>query len=185
MADVNVTVVGYVGTDPVLKTANSGLAWTQFRVGSTRRWRDTESGQWVDGPTMWFTVKTWDSRAHNVVDSIRKGTPVVVTGRLSEEPYVFTRPDENGEPISERRQNLSIENAVVAVDVSRGIVRYHRVDRNAAEPADVPHYLRNANPDASGGNQSELGDDSGNGADSGISDDSDDRVGELVGAAAF
>ena len=127
--DVNVTVTGYVGNDPGLKTTAAGLVWTQFRVGTTRRWRDTETAEWVDGPTLWFTVKLWGEKARNAVDSIRKGTPVVVTGRLSEEPYVFTRPDDAGEPVSEVRQNLTIENATAAVDLTRGTAKYHRIDR--------------------------------------------------------
>jgi len=144
MAEVNVTVVGYVGSDPVLKKSKSELAWTQFRVGSTRRWRDLESGQWIDGSTMWFTVKAWGSKAENVIDSIRKGTPVIVSGRLAEEPYVLTKAGENGEPVTEYRTGLTIENAVVAVDISRGIAKYVRTERDLAEPVEAPSWLRAA-----------------------------------------
>jgi len=144
VADVNVTVIGYVGNDPILKKSKSDLSWTQFRVGSTRSWRDTESGQWMDGPTMWFTVKVWGSKAQNVMDSIRKGIPVVVAGRLSAEPYVVTKAGESGEVITEHRVGLTIENAVVAIDLSRGAARYFRTDRDLPDPSDAPHWLRAA-----------------------------------------
>ena len=142
MADVNVTVVGYAGNDPVLKKSKSDLAWTQFRVGSTRRWKEPESGQWIDGSTMWFTVKAWGSKAQNIIDSIRKGTPVVVAGRLSEEPYVLSKVGEGGEQITEYRNGLTIENAVVAVELSRGAARYFRTDRDLPDPSDVPSWVR-------------------------------------------
>ena len=145
MVDVNVTVVGYVGSDPILKKTASGLAWTQFRVGSTRRWKDADSGRWQDGGTMWFNVKAWDSRAENIAESVRKGTPVIVTGRLGENPYVITKTGENGDEVTEYRHGLTIENAVVAVDLSRGTAQYVRVDRNAEEPSDIPAYLRARN----------------------------------------
>ncbi|MDR2702833.1 MAG: single-stranded DNA-binding protein [Cellulomonadaceae bacterium] len=140
MNGVSVTVTGYVGSDPSLMTAKSGITWTQFRVGSTRRWRDNE-GKWVDGPTMWFTVKCWEGKAKNIAESLRKGVPVVVTGRLCEEPYVITRSVEGGEPITELRNSLSIENAIVGVDLARGVAHYTRSERDLAEPSGVPNWL--------------------------------------------
>jgi len=142
MADVAITVIGYVGNDPVLKKSRSDLSWTQFRVGSTRRLKDAESGQWIDGPTMWFTVKAWGNKAENIIDSIRKGSPVVVTGRLAEEPYVLTKVGDNGEPVTERRSGLTIENAVVAIDLSRGAAKYFRTDRDLPDPPDAPSWAR-------------------------------------------
>ena len=128
--DVNVTVRGYLGSDPVLKETPAGMAWTKFRVGTTRRWRDTETSEWVDGPTMWFTVRLWDAKARNVADTLKTGMPVLVTGRLAEEPYVWTRPGSDGEPVSDIRANLLIENAAVALDLSLGTAKYERIDRD-------------------------------------------------------
>jgi len=142
MAEVNVTVVGYAGNDPVLKKSKSDLSWTQFRVGSTRRIRDNETGQWLDAQTMWFTVKAWGSKAENIIDSVRRGTPVVVTGRLAEEPYVLEKVNNNGEQVTEHRNGLTIENAIVAVDLSRGAAKYFRTDRDLPEPANAPSWAR-------------------------------------------
>lgn len=142
MADVMVTVIGYVGNDPTLKVTGNNLYWTQFRVGSTRSWRDADSGNWVTGATTWFTVKAWDVKARNIAESVRKGTPVIVTGRLSEHPYLFTKEGDNGESITEPRNGLTIENATVAIDLSRGTATYTRVDRDAPLPPGVPNHLK-------------------------------------------
>ena len=145
MAEVNVTVVGYAGTDPQLMRSKSDLAWTHFRVGTTKYARDGETGAWIDGPTLWFKVKAWGGKAQNVVDSVRKGTPVVVSGRLSVEPYTVTKDGGEGEKVVEHRLGLTIENAVIAIDLSRGVARYHRVERDLPEPADAPNWVRNQN----------------------------------------
>jgi len=139
MAEVNITVSGNVGNDPALRKSKTDLSWTQFSVYSTRRVKDQESGIWVDGTTLRFTVRAWGSRAENIIDSIRKGTPVIVTGRLSEEPYVVNKLGEHGEPIIEHKSGLVIENAVVAVDLSRGVAKYFRTEREQTEA--IPTWL--------------------------------------------
>jgi len=147
MNGVNVTVVGNIAKDPTLMTAKSGITWTQFRVGSTRRWKDND-GNWVDGATVWFTVKCWEDKARNIVDSLRKGDPVIVSGRLSQEPYVLTK-TVDGQPATELRNGLMIENAVVGIDLARGTARYTRTERETAEPQGVPSWLSEKNvPDA-------------------------------------
>ncbi|WP_159792257.1 single-stranded DNA-binding protein [Puerhibacterium puerhi] len=132
MSDVNVTVTGHVGNEPVISFSASGTPWTSFRVASTRRVRDPRTGEWADGPTLWFTVKAFGDRAFNVSQSLAKGTPVVVTGRLGVDEYEVRRgvPAPDGEPaaeVTERRTALLVDNAVVALDVSRGVATYTRV----------------------------------------------------------
>jgi single-strand DNA-binding protein len=149
MGDVNVTVVGYAGNDPAIKTTKSDVSWTQFRVGTTRRWRDSQDN-WVEGPSMWFTVKAWGSKADNICDSIRKGTPVVVTGRLTEEPFEIQRQTAEGVQV-ERRTKLAIETATVAIDLSRGVAKYVRTDRQVPEDQ-APVGARNLQADKLGSN---------------------------------
>jgi single-strand DNA-binding protein len=142
MSDVNVTVVGHVGQDPTLFTADSGTRWTSIRVASTRRVRDARTGEWGDGPTMWFTVRAFGERALNVVGSVRKGTPVVVTGRLAFEEYEVRkedrRPDGGTQEVTELRHAMVVENASVAVDVSRGVAVYTRRVHSGSDPWALP-----------------------------------------------
>ncbi len=138
MSDVSITVVGHVGQDPHLFTAESGTRWTSIRVASTRRVRNPQTGEWGDGPTMWFTVRQFGDRAMNVIESVRKGTPVVVTGRLALEEYQQRkeerRPDGEVVEVVTPRTAQVIENATVAVDLSRGIVKYTRTISTSAVP---------------------------------------------------
>jgi len=69
---------------------------------------------------------------------------VVVTGRLSLERYPRPKKLDNGEEITELVSALVIENAVVAVDLSRGAARYFRTDRDLPEPTGVPSWLRSS-----------------------------------------
>ncbi len=64
MSDVNVTVTGHVGNEPVISFSASGTPWTSFRVASTRRVRDPRTGEWADGPTLWFTVVAAPEQHH-------------------------------------------------------------------------------------------------------------------------
>jgi single-strand DNA-binding protein len=138
MSDVSITVVGHVGQDPTLFTAESGTRWTSIRVASTRRVRNPQTGEWGDGPTMWFTVRQFGDRALNLIESVRKGTPVVVTGRLALEEYEQRKEErrpggETVEVVTPRSAQV-IENATVAVDLSRGVVRYTRSVSSSAVP---------------------------------------------------
>ncbi len=131
MSDVNVTVIGHAGTDPALSTSQGGVEWTTFRLASTRRVRDPRTGEWGDGETLWFTVKAFREKARNLSLSVRKGDPVVVTGRLGVEEWDGERAhvlaDGSTATLPERRYRHVIEAQHVGVDATRGMVRYARV----------------------------------------------------------
>lgn len=152
MSDVHVTVVGHVGQDPALYTSESGIRWTSIRVASTRRVRDPRTGEWGDGPTMWFTVRAFGDRALNLVESVRKGTPVVVAGRLAYEEYEVRKQEKgpDGELVEVRtpRTAMAVENATVAVDLTRGVARYTRAVHTDVVPAGAPEGV--ARPSAEG-----------------------------------
>ncbi|MGH3509646.1 MAG: single-stranded DNA-binding protein [Nocardioidaceae bacterium] len=80
MHDAMVTFSGWAGNDPVFRETSGGNV-ANLRVGCTPRLR-RKSGDWVDGPTSWFSVSCWRSLADNVRDSVKKGDPVIVHGRL-------------------------------------------------------------------------------------------------------
>ena len=80
MNEALVTFQGWVGNDVVYRETLQGSV-ANFRVGSTPRIR-RRNGDWVDGPTSWFAVSCWRSLADHVRDSVRKGEPVLVHGRL-------------------------------------------------------------------------------------------------------
>lgn len=94
MANENqITVIGNLADDPELRFTPSGTAVTNIRVAVNRRRRDAQSGEWVDELDGFFTCNVWRDMAENVAESLRKGTRVLVTGRLRSRSYE----DRNGE----------------------------------------------------------------------------------------
>ncbi|WP_431892012.1 single-stranded DNA-binding protein [Cellulosimicrobium funkei] len=135
--DVTVTLSGFVATTPTLFRSQSGNDFTSFRIAQTRRYLDRERGEWVDGRTLWFTVKAWKNTARNVALSLHKGDPVVVTGRLSLDEW-----DGPDGP----RTSLVVEATALGPDLTLGEARFtrtvHRRDEDATRrteggPADV------------------------------------------------
>ncbi|MEO6703660.1 MAG: single-stranded DNA-binding protein [Jatrophihabitantaceae bacterium] len=88
MYGTNITIVGNVVDEVVNRPTTSGLSRVSFRVASTQRRRDRESGQWVDGHKFFVNVTFWREFAENVAASLKKGDPVVVNGRIFSRQYI-------------------------------------------------------------------------------------------------
>lgn len=124
---LDIVVQGVLGTHPSVVRTATGRAFCHFRVATTPSFR-TEAG-WRDGPTLWFTAKSWGGLAENLGRSLHKGDPVVLVGRLSQEPWA----DERGE---------HLDNVVTLScgghDLTRGESRFMRISRAAAPEAASP-----------------------------------------------
>jgi single-strand DNA-binding protein len=119
MFDTYVTIVGNVLHEPEMrKTTNTGAIVTTFRIASTARRLDRQSGKWIDGNSLRVRVTCWRALAANVTQSVRVGDPLVVHGRL------FTRDweDEQGA----RRTAYELEAVAVGHDLSRGRAVFER-----------------------------------------------------------
>ena len=86
MSGNSVTIVGNVTRDPELRFTPSGQANARLGVAVNRRWQDRNSGEWQEA-TSYFDVICWRDLAENVSDSIKKGTRVIVTGRLEQRSW--------------------------------------------------------------------------------------------------
>ncbi|GGC85344.1 single-stranded DNA-binding protein [Tersicoccus solisilvae] len=82
-----ITVVGNIGSDVTGSTTAKGDAITSFRLASTERWLDRQTGAWVDGATNWYSVVCFRNLARNAGCSLSKGQPVIVSGRLKVRPW--------------------------------------------------------------------------------------------------
>lgn len=89
-----VTVVGNIVADPELRLTNNGAAVANFRVASTPRRFNGQTGQWEDGESLFLTCNVWKQVAQNVAESLTKGMRVIVTGRLKQRNFQ-TREGEN------------------------------------------------------------------------------------------
>ncbi|GAB2516839.1 single-stranded DNA-binding protein [Paramicrobacterium agarici] len=80
MADT-ITVTGVVGTVPQLGDA-AGTPVCNFRLASSLRRYDKQSGKWTEYGTNWYSVGAYRYLGKNVAASVNKGDRVVVTGRV-------------------------------------------------------------------------------------------------------
>ena len=77
-----ITVVGNVATEPELRLTNTGKRVVSFRLAATERRYDKALQGWRDGDTVFWTVTCWRNTGDNVLDSVHKGEPLMVHGRL-------------------------------------------------------------------------------------------------------
>lgn len=82
-----ITVIGNLTDDPELRFTPSGDALAKFRVASTPRYFDRASGEWKDGEPLFLNCTIWRQPAENVAESLKRGTRVIVTGRLRQRSY--------------------------------------------------------------------------------------------------
>lgn len=113
-----ITVVGNLVDEPQLRHLDSGIDVTNFRIASTSRRYDRESNTWVDAGTLFLRVTCWRALGSNVAASLRKGDPVVVTGRL--QSRTFQREDH-------QQVRYELDATAVGPDLSRGIALFRRM----------------------------------------------------------
>lgn len=124
MNDLNVTVTGWVATEPKQHTNPGGATLTTFRLATTSRYFDRSTNTWVDRDTEWFTVRTFRSTAANVAQSVRKGQPVIVMGRLHTNEWGA----DDGP-----RVDVVIDATTVGHDLARGAASFIRAIADADE----------------------------------------------------
>lgn len=77
-----ITVVGNLTADPDLKFAKDGSARLSFRVACNDRRKNPTTNEWEDGDTTYVSVTVWRALAEALAETLQKGSPVVVLGRL-------------------------------------------------------------------------------------------------------
>ena len=82
-----ITVVGNLVADPELRFTPAGVAVANFRIASTPRTYNRDTGQWDDGDALFLTCNVWRGAAENVAESLTKGMRVIVNGRLRQRSY--------------------------------------------------------------------------------------------------
>jgi single-strand DNA-binding protein len=117
--EAQISLTGYVATQPLVRTTPSGALNVSMRVAWTPRRQDRVTGEWVDGNTSYVTVICWRKLASNAGVCVRKGDPVLVKGRLSIREFE----DKQGM----RRTAVEVEASSVGHDLSRGVAQFQRV----------------------------------------------------------
>lgn len=117
--DALVTMTGRVGTGVDLRSTKYGFPYAHFRMAHTPR--VLREGEWVDGETTWISVRSYRALAENISFSLRKGDPVLVTGRLRTESWID---DSNN-----ARDGLVLEATSIGHDLSLGQTYYRKPER--------------------------------------------------------
>jgi single-strand DNA-binding protein len=78
MVSINMIVVGgHLGADPESRVTSQGKQMCTFKL-ATNRWDSKTQSEEVD----WHAVTVFDKTAENCLKYLRKGSPVLVEGRL-------------------------------------------------------------------------------------------------------
>lgn len=79
---------------------------------------DAKTKAWREFPTTWMTVKAFKTLANNVLQSLHKGDPVLVTGSLSTEEWTKE---------GQKRSALVLEADGIGHDMAMGVSTFQRV----------------------------------------------------------
>jgi single-strand DNA-binding protein len=105
-----VTVVGNVASDVSWRRTQNGAEVANFRLMSSERRYEAESGSWEDGLRLAVRVNCWRRLGDNVRACVTKGDPVVVRGKLTTREF---------EVDGVRRSSTEIEARAVGLDLAR------------------------------------------------------------------
>ncbi|MFZ1361412.1 MAG: single-stranded DNA-binding protein [Candidatus Nanopelagicales bacterium] len=120
MINGNATLVGNVVSEPKQSVSLNGNDLARFRMVVQPRKFDQASGVWVDGTPSYYTVITRKGLAFNVLESLRVGDPIFVSGTIQ------VREWESGD---QRRSSTEIYANSIGHDLCRGVSMFRHVNR--------------------------------------------------------
>ena len=122
--DTQITIAGNLVDDPELRFTPAGQPVARFRVASTPRFRDNSTGEWKDGDSLFLTCNVWRQAAENVAESLRRGTRVIVSGRLRQRSYETKE--------GEKRTVYEVEVDDVGPSLRNASAKVNKVARNGS-----------------------------------------------------
>ncbi len=81
-----VLIAGRLTRDPELRFTQKGQGMSTFSVAVNRRYKDAATGEWKDDTTF-VAVTVWGPAAERCKDRLKKGSPVLIEGRLTASEY--------------------------------------------------------------------------------------------------
>ena len=82
MNETYVTVSGNVVGDPVARLTKADVPFVTFRVASNVRRVNFKTGEYIDAGTNFVNVTAFRALGVNLANSLKKGEPVIVYGRM-------------------------------------------------------------------------------------------------------
>jgi single-strand DNA-binding protein len=81
----SVTIIGNLTRDPEERVTKNGETKLDFSVAASRRWKN-RNDEWEE-ETSYFDVTAWSELAKNSGITLKKGTRVIIVGRLKQESW--------------------------------------------------------------------------------------------------
>lgn len=128
MRETMLTITGNLTEDPRLQLTATGVRVARFTVATNERRYDKKIGAWRDLPPMFWSVSCWRNMGENAVDSLKKGDPVVVYGKVYASEYT----NEQGF----RTRSFKLDAQAVGHDLTWGVARFTRASSNRDELED-------------------------------------------------
>lgn len=120
--ETTITIVGNLVNDPEIRYTASGAAVANMTIASTPRSFDKQTNKWVDQDALFMRCSIWRNAAENAAESLRKGTRVVVTGRLKSRSYETRE--------GEKRTVIELEVEEIGASLKFATVTVNRPDRD-------------------------------------------------------
>ena len=122
MNEIYVTVSGRLVADPEARTTKTGnVPFAAFRMASTVRRVNRETGEFEDAATNFVNVTAFRALGANVAHSLHKGDPVVVYGRMRVNQWIRS----DNTPTT----TVEIDAYSVGHDLSFGTTTFEKVSR--------------------------------------------------------
>ncbi|AXK45426.1 single-stranded DNA-binding protein [Brachybacterium saurashtrense] len=131
MRDIQTSIMGNATADPTAHRQEDGSVTAKLRIAVTGRYYNTTLQEYADRKTEFVTVFVRRQLARYVLLSVRKGQPLIVTGRLSTSEWTGS----DGAP----RHSLNVQAEAVGHDLTYGTAMFQRPQRSDTVP-DIDPY---------------------------------------------
>ena len=121
----HITLRGFVGKDPESHLFDDGTVAARFRLATTTRRFDADKNTWVDINTNWYSVRCFRGLAMHVMNSVRCGQPVIVTGKLQIQEWM----SDNGP-----RTTVQVDATAIGHDLNFGTANFSRTGGQSQRP---------------------------------------------------
>lgn len=163
MRDIQTIIMGNATADPTALRQADGSVSAKVRVAVTGRYYNASQQDYTDRKTEFITVFVRRQLAKNVLLSVRKGQPLIVTGRLHSSEW-------SGDD-GAMRFSLNLQAEAIGHDLTYGTAAYRRPDRGEDVP-DIDPYTGAIVPSVGAAPSTEAG------AEDAAGDGLDDLTGE-------
>ena len=126
MRDIQTTIMGNATAAPSAHPQEDGSVTAKVRVAVTGRFYNSSVQDFTDRKTEFITVFARKHLARNLLASVHKGQPLIVTGRLNTTEWT-------GED-NTARHSLNIQAEAIGHDLSYGTTSYVRPLRSVDVP---------------------------------------------------